>query len=97
MAGNWDGTNWRRAWNDAQQSRRPDWQRTPHWIFWRPAWRVQTAYINGRITWKYQTHKQRARAVLEQQFNGGGQGIGTQQGQQTRFKRAYGGRAGRAI
>lgn len=90
------------SWNNAQQQARPDWQRTPHWMFWRPAWRIQMAYINGRITWKYQTHRQRARAVLEQQFNSGGHSEGQgnetpQQGQRPGFKRAYGGRAGRTI
>lgn len=57
---------------------REEWERTPRWMFWLPAWRRATPYrilYHGgtQFTGKrvYQTQRQRARDVLSQQFGGG--------------------------
>lgn len=52
--------------------RAPQWERTPVWQFWRPAWRKANieAYDPD---YTYQTQRQRARAVLAEQFDQGRQ------------------------
>lgn len=51
-------------------SLRPEWHRTPWWAFWRPAWRRdKPTYWNTTHSWEYQTHKKRARAILEERFD----------------------------
>jgi hypothetical protein len=50
---------------------RPEWHRTPWWAFWRPAWRREKPGIFFGTTpeWEYQTHKQRAREFLKENFS----------------------------
>jgi len=58
----------------------PQWERTPRWMFWRPAWRRAKFYSNGTQDYEYQTTAKRARAVLEAQFAGGYNDAPTQEG-----------------
>src|ERR1700676_2381833 len=49
---------------------RQKWHPTPRWAFWRPAWRrLDPGTWNTTHSWEYQTHKQRARDVLEKSYD----------------------------
>jgi hypothetical protein len=43
------------------------WQRTPRWMFWRPAWRRRKRGV-ADVGWVYQTHRHRARQLLHERF-----------------------------
>lgn len=57
------------------RSRRPwlvvgPWERTPRWVFWRPAWRRYrpASFTLKNAWWEYATTRQRARDALREQF-----------------------------
>lgn len=56
---------------DHWRTKEPQWERTSRWMFWRPAWRTRKTdrYSNGVFGWEYQTHKQRAKQALAEQFD----------------------------